>query len=219
MKRIAKILLQGLVVVVPVGVTLYLLWWLGSSAEALLGPPLRWLLPEEGWFRYRTGIGLLLGIVAVFCIGLLTYTYLFRKIFGWIDSLLKKIPLVKSLYGGLRDLMNLMSKTGDMAKLNQVVSVQLNEHLRLLGFITQPDGKKIPDPLLDGQERVAVYIPMSYQLGGYTVFIERKYLQTIDMSIEEGMRYSLTAGMSSQSTARKPSDKTASSEDEERNES
>jgi uncharacterized membrane protein len=197
MKHVLRILLKGLVIVVPLGVTLYVLWWLGTSAESLLSPALQWLLPAEGALRYRTGMGVLLGLLAVFLIGLLTYTLVFRKLLALLERVLRKVPLVKSLYGGLRDLMDLMSRTQEMARLNEVVAIELGNDLRLLGFITQPRGEDIPQPLTDGDDRVAVYLPMSYQLGGYTVFVERSRLKKIDMSIEDAMRYALTAAMSS----------------------
>jgi uncharacterized membrane protein len=196
MRLLLRTLLKGLVVVVPVGATLYVLWWLGASAEALLAPPLERVLPAGGPLRYRPGMGVLLGLAAVFCIGLLTYTLAFRKVLGWAEALLERVPLVKSLYGGLRDVMNLMSRAQEVAKLNQVVSIELGGDLRLLGFVTQAEAGAIPPPLGEGADRVAVYLPMSYQLGGYTVFVERRRLRAIDMSIEDGMRYALTAAMS-----------------------
>lgn len=196
MRTAARILFKGLVVVVPVGVTLYVLWWLGSAAEALLAPVLRWIMPSDGPLQYRTGMGLLLGTAVIFAIGLLTYMLLFRKFVGWLERLLERIPLVKSLYGGLRDLMDLMSRTQEVGALNDVVAVQLGQDLRLLGFITQPDSDAIPQPLTDDEDRVAVYLPMSYQIGGFTVFVKRAQLSKIDMSVEGAMRYALTAAMS-----------------------
>jgi len=199
MKTILRIVFKGLIVVVPVGITLYVLWWLGSLAETLLGPPVRWLLPADGPMRYRVGMGVVLGTVAVFVIGLLTYTFIFRKLMAWLEALLERIPLVKSVYGSLRDLMDLVSRTREMAGLNQVVAIELEGNLRLLGFVTQPKPEHIPRPLTDGEDRVAVYLPMSYQLGGYTVFVERSRLRPVDMNIEDGMRYALTAAMSAES--------------------
>jgi uncharacterized membrane protein len=197
MKSALKIFFKGLVVVIPLGVTMYVIFWLGSSAEALLAPPLRRLLPADGLLRYRQGTGVLIGLAAVFVVGLLTYTFVFRKVLDWIELLLNKVPLVKSLYGGLRDLMDLLSRTQEMAKANEVVAVEFGKDLRLLGFITQPETEGIPAPLTDEEDRVAVYLPMSYQLGGYTLFVDRSRLHPIDMSIEDGMRYALTAAMSS----------------------
>lgn len=197
MKTLGTILLRGLVVIVPLAVTLYLLWWLGASAERLLGPIIRAVLPAEGPTRYRTGMGVVAGLAAVLAIGVLTRVVMFRHIVAVISKLMHRIPLVRSVYGGLRDLMDLMSRTSDQkTSLHEVVSVELQPGMRLLGFISQPDRSRIPASLQAQDDVVAVYLPMSYQLGGYTLVTPREKITTVDMSIEEAMRFALTAGMS-----------------------
>lgn len=201
MKALLRLILKGLVVVIPIGATIYVLWWLGSGIESLLSAILQPLLPEKGPMQYRTGMGVLLALVALLAVGLLTYSFLFRKLVGWIEALMKRIPLAKSIYGGVRDLMDFMSKSQeDHSQMDQVVSIELAGGIRMLGFITQSETQSIPGPLKD-DGRVGVYLPMSYQLGGFTVFVQPDQLTKVDMTIEDAMRYALTAGMGSQKPA------------------
>ncbi len=82
MKFILTILLKGLVVVVPIGATLFVIYWLGESAETLLAPALKLFMPPDGPVQYHTGMGVLAGVVVVFVIGLLSYSFIFRAIFA-----------------------------------------------------------------------------------------------------------------------------------------
>ena len=66
--------------------------------------------------------------------------------------------------------------------------------MKLMGFVTRDDFRDVPDAL--GTEKtVAVYLPMSYQLGGFTVMIPQASVEPIDMDMEQAMRFALTGGM------------------------
>lgn len=197
MKVIIKIILKGLVVVVPIGATLFVIYWLGDTAERILAPALRAALPGEGALRYRPGMGVVAGLVLVFAIGLLTYSMLFRWIFDLLRKLMEKIPLVKTVYGAVKDMMDMMSKPKDPTQKGRVVLVELPGNLPLVGLITQEDPAQMPVEIKQGDEDIiAVYMPMSYQIGGYTTFIPRSRTTPIDMTVEQAMRFALTAGLS-----------------------
>ena len=69
-----------------------------------------------------------------------------------------------------------------------------NTGLRFIGFITREDFGDLPTGM-GGDDTVAVYLPMSYQMGGFTTMVPRSAVQPIDMSIEQAMRFAVTAGM------------------------
>ncbi len=193
MKWIGKIFLTGVLTVLPVLATVYLVIWIFSAVESFLGRPLKWLVPDD---FYRAGMGLLVALVVIFVVGVLMRAYIVRRVFGWAEKLFLWVPLVKSIYGALRDLFGMFVGEGDQRAL-QVVSVQLpGSQMRVLGFITRVEFSDVPDGI--GREgEVAVYLPMSYQVGGYTVFMPRTQLTPIDISREEAMRFVLTAGLKS----------------------
>ena len=192
MKILIRIFLTGLAAVLPIAVTLYVLYWLGSTAEALLGRGLKMLIPPS---LYWPGMGVVAGVVLVFVIGALMRAWLFRRFFRWGERLLERIPLVKALYGSVRDLMGFFSGS-DRKSMRKAVTVAVgNTPLRLIGLITREDFSDLPAGI-GGDETVAVYLPMSYQIGGFTTMVPRSAIQPIDMTIEQAMRFAVTAGMS-----------------------
>jgi uncharacterized membrane protein len=114
--------------------------------------------------------------------------------------LLLEIPLVRSVYTALRDLFGLIAK-GQDANALQVVSVALpGTGMRALGFVSRSDFSDLPAGI--GREgEVAVYLPMSYQIGGYTLFMPRDQAVPVAMSREDAMKFILTAGLKSARTA------------------
>ena len=194
MKSISKIFLTGIFTVLPILVTIYLVVWLFSAVERVLGNSLLFLLPDQ---YYRAGMGLLAGLVLVFIIGLLMRAWLFRQIIKAGEELLMHVPLVKVVYKALKDLFGMFSGDQDSGKL-QVVSVQYpGTQMRLLGFITRSDFSDLPQGVANADD-VAVYLPMSYQVGGYTVMVPRNQVTPIKMAHEEAMRFVLTAGLTAE---------------------
>jgi uncharacterized membrane protein len=195
MKTLGRIFLTGVLTVVPVVATVYLLFWLFSTAESFLGKPLRWLIPDG---YYRDGMGLLIGIGVIFVVGVLMRAYIVRRVFRFSEKILLGVPLIKTIYAALRDFFGMFADQGS-SKGIQVVMVNLpGSSMRLIGFVTRDDFSDLPDGIAEPGE-VAVYLPMSYQVGGYTVYMPRSQLSAIRMSREQAMRFVLTAGLKSKS--------------------
>jgi uncharacterized membrane protein len=190
---LGRIFFTGLATVLPVTVTIYTLWWLGSTAESLLRRWFGLFLPPD-W--YRPGMGLVTGVALVFLVGVMLRAYIFQKVFEWSERLFEQIPFVKTLYGAVRDLTSFLS-VSKRKDFSQVVIVTLgNTDARLMGFVTREDFSDFPRELGD-EDTVAVYFPMSYQIGGYTVMVPRSAVKPVDMTMEEATRFAITAGMSS----------------------
>ena len=77
----------------------------------------------------------------------------------------------------------------------KAVMVSVGDGLKLIGFVTRQAFRDLPDGIGEEGNTVAVYLPMSYQIGGYTVFLPRSSVKPLDMSVEQVMRFALTAGM------------------------
>ena len=193
-------LLKGLAVVLPVAATVWLTYWLFAGSEKAMHELLKWIFPGEGdppYYFY--GMGILAALALIFVVGLLMQAYLFRMLFKLMDYLFTKIPLLRSIYGGLKDVADMLANQDQKKKLNSAVVVELNEDMRLLGLITRDDLKDLPEGMSDdGGDGVAVYLPMSYQVGGFTLFMPRSKLQPVDIPVDEALRFALTAGMSAQ---------------------
>lgn len=191
LRKLAGTFFTGLIAVLPILVTLALVMWLFRAAESVLGGMLGILLPTS---LYLPGMGLLLAIGLIFLVGLGLQGVMFRGALSWLEDAINRIPLVKTVYGAVRDLTGLMNNKGER-RFNQVVTIALpNVPIRLVGFITVESlaAAQIPG----GPDEVAVYLPMSYQIGGYTLLLPKSYLTPVDMSFEDAMRFVITAGVS-----------------------
>ena len=192
MKKLSGIFLKGLAAVLPIAITLYLLYWIGSSAESLLGGLLKQVMPER-W--YVPGMGLVAGGGLIFLLGILLNAYVVQTLWDWGERLLSRIPFVKTIYGATQDLMVFFANDQEQA-LGQVVTVPLGDTgYRVVGFVTRQDLSTLPEGL-GADDTVAVYTPMSYQIGGYTLLVPRSAVVPVDMTVEEALRFALTAGVS-----------------------
>jgi uncharacterized membrane protein len=191
MKKIMREFLAGLATILPVVITAYLIYWLATSAEKSLGSLIRLVLPE-GW--YWPGMGIAAGVVLIFIIGLLMQAWGVRSLVAWVERIVLRIPLIKTVYGAVRDLIGFITQGKDSG-LRQVVAVTIGDNnMQLIGFVTREDLAGLPEEI-GGQDKIAVYLPMSYQLGGYTVIVPRSAVQPLDMSLEEATRFVLTGGV------------------------
>lgn len=189
MKMIGRILLKGLLTILPIGLTLYFVYWLGATAESLLSGPLKVLLPQD---VYRPGMGLVAGFLLLITVGLLVNAYIVRRLIGFGEALLLRVPLVKTVFAALRDLTGLMRVGEAGGELQRVVLVDFGPG-RVIGFVTQ-ENATLPGVGTD-QSLVAVYLPMSYQIGGYTLYLPRDRIEPTDLSVEAAMRIVLTGGL------------------------
>jgi len=191
MNTLGKLFLKGLVVVIPAALTLAILWWLAGGAERLLGGLLSGFLPD-GW--YIPGMGLLSAVAITILLGLLTHVILFQRLFAVGEAILNRLPLVKSIYSAIKDFMAYLSPDSKDA-MRKVVLVKLpGQSFELIGFITREDFSRLPVELTVA-DPVAVYLPFSYQIGGYTLFLPRSSLTPIDISFEDAMKLVLTGAV------------------------
>ncbi len=187
---ISGVFLRGLVVILPIMLTIALVVWLATATEEFLGDLIRGLLP--GW-SYWPGLGILLGVAIVFAAGILVHEPVTRWLLGRVDALLQRVPLVKSIYVAIRDIAGYMSQDGQTG-FKQVVAVRVQD-MRLIGFVTTEDIPGLPAASAE-EKLVGVYLPMSYGIGGYTVYLPRSQVEPLDMSLEDAMRLTLIGGVS-----------------------
>ena len=193
-KSISRIFITGFITLLPVVLTIYLLYWLAVSSEHVMGNALKFVLPNTIYFP---GLGMIAGLVVVFIVGLMMNAYMVRQLFALGEQLLYRLPLIKTVYRAFRDFFDFFSPKKE--QFGQVVAVTLNG-MELVGFITQEDPQRLPESFRD-RNSVLVYLPMSYMVGGYTVLIPRSELRPLKMSMEEAMRFVLTAGITGKNEA------------------
>ncbi|MBU6211556.1 MAG: DUF502 domain-containing protein [Gammaproteobacteria bacterium] len=192
MKTVGRLLAKGLLTILPIVLTVYFIYWLGVTTESLLSGLLKVWLPAE---IYIPGMGLVAGFVVLIVIGLLVNAYVVRRVITFSESLILRIPVVKTVYSAVRDLTGLMKMGEKSGELQRVVMVQFGPG-KVIGFVTQ-ENAMLPG-LGSDEELVAVYMPMSYQIGGYTLYLPRDRIEPTDLTVEAAMRIVLTGGIQTQ---------------------
>ncbi|MCL5059161.1 MAG: DUF502 domain-containing protein [Candidatus Thermoplasmatota archaeon] len=191
-KQISQYFFRGLITALPLGLTVYLLYVFLRWTETLAMQLIR---PFIGEF-YVPGMGLLLGITGIFLLGVLMSQRGVGRLLTLVELPFTNLPVVKSIYSSLKDFADYFSPKSNQAAKQTVVALKLpGLDLEVVGLITRQSVDDLPPGFLPG-DRVAVYLPMGYMIGGYTVFVPRDWVQPIDVSVEEAMRASMFAWMS-----------------------
>lgn len=191
MNAVRAIFWKGLATLVPLSLTLYAIYWAVVSVEYVLRP----LVPASWYFP---GSGLLLAIALIAAFGVLMHFFLFEWLVNLGAGLLNRIPVVKSVYSALQDFFAYLGRRST-TEMSRVVLVTLGEH-RLVGFVTNPHFEPPTGGDAAGARALtSVYLPMSYQLGGFMVLLPADCLEPLDISAEDAMRLVLTAGVRSSS--------------------
>ena len=195
MTRLYKYFFRGLITVLPLALTIYLLYLFLAWTE---GVALTFLRPFIGGF-YVPGMGLLLGILGILAIGYLVSKERVQRFLTLVEMPFTNLPVVKSIYSSLKSFADYFSPSSKNTA-QQVVILRIpGQQLELVGLVTRRGMDGLPEGFTQG-ERVAVYLPMGYMIGGYTVFVPQEWVQPIEMSVEEAMRSSLIAWMARSET-------------------
>jgi uncharacterized membrane protein len=192
--------MKGLAAVLPIGLTLYAVWWLARTAEGLMRGVIMVVVPAD---QYRPGMGILTGLLLLFIVGSLVNAYIVRRAIAVWEEFLGRIPLVKTVYSAVRDVTRLLPSGEGRRDLQSVVVWRVGE-ARFLGFVTREDLPELNRHAAGGAELVAVYFPLSYMLGGITVYLPQSALEHIDMPVEAAMRLALTGGMATPAVGADP---------------
>jgi uncharacterized membrane protein len=177
-KRLVGYFVRGCLVLVPAGLTFYILFAILRTIDQLLpiGIP---------------GVGLLLTLILVTLVGVLTSNVVGRSVFEASERALRRLPLVKLIYSSIKDLINAFM--GDKKSFNRPVAVTLNpgSGLKALGFITRDGLHALDMPL-----HVAVYFPQSYNFAGYLAVVAREQVEALDVNSAELMTFIISGGVS-----------------------
>ncbi len=187
-----KVFIRGLLTITPIAITIAIIIWLFDTIDDFVS---KIFIDVFGPRFYFPGLGLLLAIIIIFVIGVLMSSWLVKKLHELFERVMKKMPLVKTIYQSMLDMISFFKKD-DKARDGSVVVIKFGA-AKILGLVSRQTFDDLPKGI--GQEgEVAVYVPMSYQLGGVTITVPWSMVEKIDMSLEDGLRYAATAGMPGQ---------------------
>jgi uncharacterized membrane protein len=191
MRKIWNTVLKGLVAILPLGLTAYVIYWLAVTGERLFSRAIKLFVPDS---LYWPGLGLLTGFIVLYFVGLAVNAYVVSRVLRVSDKLFSRTPVVKTIYLAIRDFMRFFPSSGH-GDLQRVVLVPFGPG-KILGFVTAESGEMLRRSGNAG-DTIAVYLPMSYMVGGYTIFLPRDLVEPTSLSVEEGMRIALMGGVRS----------------------
>lgn len=189
MKQLQKIFVSGLITFLPIAVTIYIVYAGVNIFENVLGNLMRRILPSSVYF---TGFGFLTTMILIFLLGLMLNNWVTAGLLRRLQEKLTEVPFIKVVYSPLRDLMNLFSKGHHQNALKNVVFVKLADGVQILGLVTRDQFTDLAADVTISSEKVAVYVPMSYGLGGYTLLIDKSQIETVNLPVEKAMSLALT---------------------------
>jgi len=197
-RRQLSILFAGALVLAPLAITAWVIWSLGAWVDDL---GRRALTAVGAGYKVYRGTGAIIVLAVIYLVGLLTHLRLLRALFNLLESLVTRVPGVKTIYESVRDLMKLFG--GGSAQMGRVVQYRVpGTDMAMLGILTNetPFGVTQKGP----GRKVAVYTPFSYMLGGVTVFVSPDNIVEVDMSVEQCMKLCATAHIGSSTLNPRP---------------
>jgi uncharacterized membrane protein len=184
---------DGIKAFVPIALTVGIVLWLFSSLESFFGHLIQYAIPKEYYFK---GLGILLGIIFIYCMGLLVNAWMVKWVYDLAERVVQQIPGVKTIYNAIQDLVNFFDKSD---KSDQQQAVLIDWPIgKVMGFVTRSSMAGTPLAEHGGEDEVLVYIPLSYQIGGLAVMVSRKSLTPLKWPADQAMSFILTAGMTTQ---------------------
>jgi len=186
MKKYVGFFLQGLVVLAPLGVTIYIFYLIISSVGHFL--PSNFLINPY----VDPIIAIVIGFLLIMAVGYVASSFLFRAVYNAFEHALERAPFVKIIYSSIKDFLSAF--VGSKRKFNKPVLVMLNKEndIRQLGFITQDNLKDLG---IEGNS-VAVYLPSSYSIAGQTLIVPATSIQLLDIPASDVMKFIVSGGVS-----------------------
>ncbi|BFJ02516.1 MULTISPECIES: DUF502 domain-containing protein [Priestia] len=189
MKAIIKSFINGLLTIVPIILVIYILVRVFNFLDSILGNVLKPYMKQD----YIPGIGILATLVLITFLGWLSTRFFAGKIISLIDRLLERIPLVKTLYTVIKD--TFQSFLGEKKSFSKVALVTMpGTSMKVIGFVTSEEVEEVIHSLKD---HVAVYVPQTFQVAGFTFLIPKEEIEWLDIKPEEAMKFVLSGGVSS----------------------
>lgn len=188
-KKLLQYFLQGLLILAPISITIYTLYFIVSSIDGLI--PIFSYKDEMGRVRVQNyGLGFILIIVAVILLGYFSSFFITSRIISFMDKFMQKTPGLKHIYSTTRDFFEAFA--GDKKKFTQNVLANVDDNdVWRVGFITKNDMTDFG--LLN---YVAVYIPMAYSVAGNVYIIPRERVKHItNISSAQTMKFAVSGGV------------------------
>ncbi len=195
MHALRKWLLAGLLVVVPVAITVWVLQWIiGTLDQTLLILPAQWH-PDRVFGVHIPGFGVLLTLAILLVIGAIASNFVGRKLVGLGDRIVARIPVVRSIYSSVKQVSDTLFSESGNAFRTAVLVQWPRPDVWTIGFVTGAPGGDVVN-YLRGEEYVSVYVPTTPNpTGGYFVMLRKSDCIELKMSVDDALKYVVSMGV------------------------
>lgn len=195
-QSLVQYLFQGILVVAPLAVTVYVIWWLFTLVDNLLPNIISNFVPSFSFdptkeFRRIPGVGFIITIVLLILVGRLSSIFIIGRLMHFFDNLLEHTPGVKIIYSSVKDFVQAFA--GNKRKFTKPVLVNIDaQDVWRIGFITQEDAGSF-----GLWEHAVVYVPMSYAISGITYLVPKDRIRFLDTDVKaaEAMKFVVSGGV------------------------
>ena len=194
MLALRKWLLSGLLVIVPLAITLGVLNWIIGTLDQTL-----WLLPEE-WQRWLydhhvRGLGVLLTLAILLVVGAVASNFVGKRLLGWGDAVVRRIPVVRSIYSSVKQVSDTLFSENGNAFRTAVLIEWPRADVWTIAFVTGTPGSDV-QAHLGGGDYLGVYVPTTPNpTGGYFVILKRSDCIELRMSVDDALKYIVSMGV------------------------
>src|SRR5688572_24466132 len=180
LRKIFRYFIQGLIILAPIAITVYVLYWLFDKVDSILRP-----------YVNIPGLGFAIIIVFVILVGWVSHNFLMGSFIGFFDHWLERTPGIKFIYTSTKDFFEAFA--GDKRKFNKAVLANtFAEDVWIVGFLTDEEMQKFDL----GADKVAVYVPQAYNFAGQLYILPRQKVRKINtITSGEAMKYAVTGGV------------------------
>lgn len=180
LRKLFRYFIQGVIILAPIGITAYVLWWMFNKIDGILEPYIR--IP---------GVGFVIIIVFVVLVGWVSSHFLMGSFINFFDTWMERTPGVKFIYSSTKDFFEAFA--GEKRKFNKAVLANVfAEDVWIVGFLTDEEMQKFDL----GADKVAVYVPQAYNFAGQLYILPRDKVKKINrITAGEAMKYSVTGGV------------------------
>lgn len=189
--------LTGLIIVGPLCITLYVVWWFVNFVDAWVKPLLPDIYNPDHYLPFSVpGIGLLFSIFGLMFIGALTANLFGRTVVSYGENLLERMPIVRNLYKGLKQIFEtVLSQSGSSFTRAGIIEYP-RRGLYAVVFISNEAGGEIQEKIGDGSKLLSVFLPTTPNpTSGFLLYVPREEITILDMSVEDAAKMVVSAGL------------------------
>lgn len=205
MKRLKKILkgyfITGLLVTLPIFITVYILWFSIKAMDSIFKFIPAKYLPEAYIDITIPGMGLVSMVILVLIVGLFTRNFIGRKVFGYWENIIERIPLVRIIYIGVKQLLEALFHSNNESFKKAALVEYPRRGIYVIVFITGESKGEVQDKT--DKSMINVFIPTTPNpTSGFYILVPENDLTILDMSVEDAFKLVISGGIISSNSSK-----------------